>query len=347
MGGDQKRIKESFDFPEGLKNNLKDQVEDLKFIVNHLKTDVTCTIESSVKQLKMTVEREIGLLVYSLMEESLSVKLKLKAHLNDLKKENSLLIENEGNIMDELARLTLENEKLKFLSSTNLDEIVLKELDELEDIIYDDNYQLDTIKNVKYELEQSKSLLLQEQDKVIDYEKLNCSKDIQIATLVTSFNEMISKIAFISNELEIKNNEISELLNAVKVLETVKCDNERVRLLDEDKIKDLMDMNNELIDLGELGKQKELEMTRKWEELEKLYKKGEIEKEILREEIESLKKAMTAQKIELERGRETLNRERKLATLKISDLQEQVEELKNKKMEHFESDENSENRNKH
>ena len=340
MGGDRKRVKESFDYPEGLRINLKEQVEDLRFIVNHLKTDVSCTLESGVKQLKMTVEREIGLLVYSLMEETFKEQVKLKDDLNALQKENSLLIENEGNIMDELARLTLENEKLLIVG--NLDEIVLKEIEELEGIVYDNNYKLNMIKNIKLDLEQSKSLFLQEQYKTSEFEKTLCDKDIEIVTLRCSFNETVSKIDLISKELEIKNSEIIELLNVVKELETIKSDNKR----EKGNVKELMVMNRELIDLGELGKQKELEMTRKREELEKMNKESEIEKKTLREEIESLKNVMTAQKIELERGRETLNRERKLFALKISDLQEQFEEFKNKKIEHFEFDENNENRNK-
>lgn len=307
-GGDQKRLKESFDCPEGFKNNLKGQVEDLKFIVNHLKTDVTCTLESSIKQLKVTVEREIGLLVYSLMEEALREQVKLKDHLKALQKENSLLIENEGNIMDELARITLENEKLTLeTKKSSLNETVLKELEELEVMIHDKDYtSLILIKDLKNELEEHRNLLSQK-------EKIICDKENELSSFKMSFNEQVSKI---EKELKDVRFEIQDIL--------IKAANDKAEL--EDKIKELVTMNSEMMDLGELGKKREDELKRLNFELEN---KHEKEKEILKEEIETLKKAMTAQKIELERGRETLNRERKLSALKISDLQEQVEDLKN------------------
>lgn len=348
MGGaDQKgvkRVKSSFyDYSEGLKTDLKGQVEDLKFIINHLKVDVNCTLENSVKQLKVTVEREIGLLVYSLMEESLREQGKLKDNLRYLERENSLLIENEGNIMDELARITLENEKEKLkrsLKEGNLDETVLKELKELEGLLYDNDKMLIMIKDLKRDKENDIVLLSNEQEKVIEYENIVNVKDNEILKLKQLNHEAFSKIDSISKELEAKNEEITELFEKIKELEKSKKAYDKGKLEDEEKIKDLMDMNNELMDLGEIGKKKEIELERQNFELEK---ENKIVKETWKEEIQSLKKVMTAQKIELEKGRETLNRERKLASLKISDLQEQIEELKNYKYNHEGADENFNN----
>ena len=318
MGGDSKRIKESFDCPDGFKRILKGQVEDLKFIVNHLKTDVTCTLESNVKQLKMTVEREIGVLVYSLMEESLKEQVKLKEHLNALQKENSLLIENEGNIMDELARLTLENEKLSFSN-----EKVSKELGELEELLYNDNRNF-IIKELRAELADYKSKLSKEQEQTEKLTEIVKSKEAEVTRLSQDLIIYSDSNKILLDGIEKKNDELSKEICSLKSeLETVKLDYSKEKNEAEEKIKELMNMNCELMDLGESAKLKESELKRKSEEFEG-------EKEALKGEIEILKKTMTTQKIEFERSRDTLNRERRLASLKISDLQEQVEEYKNK-----------------
>ena len=89
----------------------------------------------------------------------------------------------------------------------------------------------------------------------------------------------------------------------------------------EKQIKELMNINCELMDLSELSKIKDEEMRTKLD----LFRTENLN---LKEELENLKKVMTAQKIELERARETLKRERKLSFLKISDLQEQLEDGK-------------------
>jgi hypothetical protein len=263
--------------------------------------------------------------------------------LRYLERENSLLIENEGNIMDELARITLENEKEKLkrsLKEGNLDETVLKELKELEGLIYDNDEMLIMIKDLKRDKENDIVILSNQQEKVIEYENIVNVKDNEILKLKQSNHEAFSKIDSISKELEAKNEEITELFEKIKDLEKSKKAYDKGKLEDEEKIKDLMDMNNELMDLGEIGKKKEIELERQNFELEK---ENKIVKETWKEEIQSLKKVMTAQKIELEKGRETLNRERKLASLKISDLQEQIEELKNYKYNHEGADENFNN----
>ena len=90
--------------------------------------------------------------------------------------------------------------------------------------------------------------------------------------------------------------------------------------------KELIKMNNEIMDLSEAGRIKEVKL----EEANKIICEDQNrlrrERDALSEEVESLKKILTTQKIELEKGKEILNREKKLAALKISDLQEQLDE---------------------
>lgn len=330
MGGDQKRIKESYDCPESFKEILRGQVEDLQFIVNHLKTDVTCTLESNVKLLKMTVEREIGLLVYSLMEESLKERAQLKDHLNSLQKDNSVLIENEGSMMDELARLTLENEKLS--TKSPLDERIVKELEELELTVYkcDDNVRI-----LKAELDQSKKEQTSSSGRIVELEKEISDKSSEVENLRNLLNELQEKFNVNSVNLEDKENEIKGLEGVITGL---KEDQQEKDV----KINELTAMNCELMDLGEAGKVREENLVKSFKTFEV---ESEKEKEKLREELEGMKKSMTAQKIELEKCRETLNRERKLSALKISDLQEQLEEYKSKDCAEI-TDENVEMSNK-
>ena len=113
-----------------------------------------------------------------------------------------------------------------------------------------------------------------------------------------------------------------------------------------------MEINVELMELSELAQGKEKELERKNEnyrnEIEVMKIKTlsqekeiegfkslkcksdtlEIENNLLKKEIEHLKKLSTAQKIELERAKETIYREKRMSSLKISDLEEQLEHLK-------------------
>lgn len=410
-----KKSKKSCEFIETILE-LKDQVLDLKFIVNHLKEDILCTVETSKKTLQFTNEQEIGLLVYSLMEEFLEEKFKLINSINSLKNEKLFLIENEEVIMDELAKITHEHEKLtKTITTTESLSEIQEEIDDLECelklTIMEGNCVINNLKKEKQEdkeiiiflkedqlklrekLEQFKTDL---RERVIEVEKLK-GGILKTKNLLKSENEKRFKLEEeikIKEEKIVESNRINfEVVNKKETLilehlqSITECETkykdlishynkiieEKDHVINEQisRSKELMEINIELMELSEFVQGKEKELERRNEnyrneieeiklkassqekeiegfkglkckndalenennllkkEIENHLKKTE-ENEHLKKETEYLKKLSTAQKIELERAKETIYREKRMNSLKISDLEEQLEHLKAK-----------------
>ena len=372
---------------------LKHELQDLQFIVGHLKEDISCTIENGQESLKTALQSEISLLVYSLMEESIREQIKFKESLTKLEEENAVLLENEGAALEEMAKLTLENEALK---SANRDTVyytsvieeakktileTFNEVEELEMGIKETTKYVNRLKENHVKEVQELTALLTSMK--LEIEKKNLAHEEAIQTYMQTGEQLKVKIT----ERESK---ISELLASQTESET--------------RMRELLSMNCELMDMSEnqkrmieemkeilRGKDEEIrEVKESYEnELDSLKKAYESELEMIKKskdeeisslikakdseisslikdkdseissliitkdneinsiiqakeseikslcnqnsansEIELLKKTITAQKIELERTKETLVRERKISSLKISDLREQLAELK-------------------
>lgn len=295
MGGDNcsdfKRVKEDFEDPILLMNNVKGVLKDLEFIVQHLKRDISCTIESGRRAVRLAVEREIQVLVFGMTEEFVKTTSKLQERIDCVEGENLLLMENEEAIMEELARLTLkkesetergrESETERGREREKETENLVKELSELQLFIeneLDSNKILEKLR----EYQQLEKDLREANTKIDDLKMENEEKDKAILNLRTE-----------NEDLRVKVKEISE-----------------EHFENESRIRELMTMNCELMDMSESSRTKE----------DKLL----AENEKLKNEIDSIKKVLTAHKIEIEKNREILSRERKLFSLKISDLQEQI-----------------------
>ena len=305
---------ESFLVNPAIYDDLRKELKDLQFIVKHLREDISCTIENGKEGLKSSLQAEIGLLVYSLMEESIKERINLKNELRRLQEENEILLENEGAVLEEMAKLTIENEQIKSKVHTK----------EVEDMAY-----------YAAVIEQTKMIISETAN---EFDELEGGVHSTIDGIITS-KEKLSKL--LSNEIcslkldleqlrsDIKeknevikaqlaeNGQLKSIIsgNEVKISELLENQNES-----EQRMRELLTMNCELMDLSEVYKEKELEKSKK-EETE-----AEAEK-AKNEEIELLKKTITSQRIELEKTRETLVRERKISSLKISDLREQLAEL--------------------
>lgn len=92
---------------------LRSELMDLRFIVSHLREDISCSIKEGKSALKAGIQSEVCLLVYSLMEESIGEQMSLKEELRRIQEENAVLLENEEAVMEEMAKLTIESEELK------------------------------------------------------------------------------------------------------------------------------------------------------------------------------------------------------------------------------------------
>ena len=374
MGNENKRVKgdiidndssHSHTVHTDIYSLLKGEINDLQFIISHLRDDIVCTIQGNEESLKRSVEREIAVLVYGVLEDSVKREIELGEIISSLKKENEVLIENEGGMMDELARLTIENDALKngmndhkdkdkdkdskdYCIDDHLDisaeiSVIKADICDLEKVIY--GQFLATLKrnliesklkteSIKIELENSmesfneqllrserlQETLLQEKGVSSNFRQKIQELEEEVKALAPYFNKSKECEFCVERSLEIEsiktlNSENLSLVNKQLMnLELSKEDQEK-------QIKELMNINCELMDLSELSKIKDEEMRNKLD----LFRTENLN---LKEELENLKKVMTAQKIELERARETLKRERKLSFLKISDLQEQLEDGK-------------------
>lgn len=354
VGNESKRVKEdSTDRPF---DSLRREISDLQFIVNHLREDVNFTIEGSKGFVKSIIEREISVLMYAVVEDSVRREVQLKESMNSLQKENEVLIENESGMMEELMRLTLENETLRNNSETSnskdkLDKDIssvplntdnskilndtLTVVNELERIVYDDKF----LEGIKKKLLESKLLC---ETMKIELEQLRKSFDLEKESkqsLEDKFTAEVEAGKKLRIEVEALEDEMKNLKNILtdrdKEVEGLKeqnlrLENEIVVLKNEQEeherqVRDLMTINCELMDLSEAGRIKEQELTNRIDLIE-------AENSKTKEELETVKRMMTAQKIELERSKELLNRERKVSSLKISDLQEQLEEYKSKEL---------------
>lgn len=304
---------------ESIIKDLRAKVLDLQFIVSHLRDDISCTLETGGKTFKAFVESEIGRLVFSILEEFVHEKEKLNTKCLNLEKENACLIENEGGLMDELASLSMEKGRL--LQRVNLipDNCnILSELNDLESVLFDNNWIL----NLKHVLKSMEEKYLQQRERL--------SKDvIEQSTLIESLKKTVRDL----NDELLDKTQISSQLNEARdqIVQYVKKESEFTLLIDalnakisdqESKMNEIMQINCELMDFTEKSKaERNILLAEKNEALKKDSEKCD--------EIENLKKIVTAQKIELERNREILARERKLSALKISDLSEQLQEKEN------------------
>ena len=237
----------------------------------------------------------------------------------NLEKENACLIENEGGLMDELASLSMENGRL--LQRVNLipDNCnILSELNDLESFLFDNNWIL----NLKHVLKSTEEKYLQQRERL--------SKDvIEQSTLIESLKKSVRDL----NDELLDKVQISSQLNEARdqIVQYVRKESEFTLLIDalnakvsdqEFKMNEIMQINCELMDFTEKSKaERNILLAEKNEALRRDSDKCD--------EIENLKKIVTAQKIELERNREILARERKLSALKISDLSEQLQEKEN------------------
>lgn len=325
MGDQQsKRVKEDLEDPVLLLNHAKDTLKDLQFIVDHLKKDILCTVESGQRAVKVAIEREIGVLVYSMTEESVKETFKLKEQISTLERENSFLIENEGTMMDELARLTLKNQQVRDVRGTTGGSIC-EELTDLQKLL-EDNIDLNRIKERLQGFQQLEQQLSYKQMRVSELETELSDKQARFLELETKLSDKQTRVSELEIELSDKQTRVveleTELSEKKKEISTLRTENDGLNLrlneqnsiiLDNDsRFRELMTMNCELMDLGEASRLKENELV--------------SQNAALGAELESLKKIITAQKIELEKNREILNRERKLFALKISDIQEQLNE---------------------
>lgn len=273
---------------------LRSELMDLQFIVSHLREDIWLSIENGRSILKAEIKSEIGLLVYSLMEESIREQLSLKEELKMIQEENEVLLENEGAIMEEMTKLSLENDTLKNKNSRNESEF----------------FYTDAIKKLK-------ETLLETESEVDDLETImkstfkECLRDFDDKSRL--LKDEICNLKLERDQLRVNNEKFKSVHeelkravneNEVKIAELLESQNES-----ELRMRELLTVNFELMDLSESAKKKD---------------------DARESELEILKKTVTAQKIELERTKETLARERKISSLKISDLREQLSERENK-----------------
>ena len=218
---------------------LKHELQDLQFIVDHLREDISCTIENGKDALKLLLHSEISLLVYSLMEESVREQIKFKESLTKLEEENAVLLENEGAALEEMAKLTLENEALKSSSCdtvyyTSVIEQAKKtiletfnEVGELEMGIKEATKYVNEIKeNHLKETGELTALLVSMK---LEIEKQNLAHEEVIQTYIQTSEQMKIQIT----ERETK---ISELLSSQTESET--------------RMRELLSMNCELMDVG-------------------------------------------------------------------------------------------------
>lgn len=292
---------------------LRNELMDLQFIVNHLRKDISCTIESSRDALKAGIQSEVGLLVYSLMDESIREQLSLKEELKRIQEVNEVLLENEEAAMEEMAKLTIENESIKSKEADKSDVVSI-------------SYYVNVV-------EQAKKIILETETEVDGLETIIIStlKDIlakfnektrlltaEICTLKLE-NERFQMEMEAYEQFKLANEQLKSVLceNEVKITELLESQNES-----ELRMREILTVNCELMDLSEF---KEAELIRTKESEIEILKAKESESS----ENELLKKTMTAQRIELERIKETLARERKISSLKISDLREQLSEQQN------------------
>lgn len=305
---------------------LRSELMDLRFIVSHLREDISCSIEEGKSALKAGIQSEVGLLVYSLMEESIGEQMSLKEELQRVQEENAVLLENEEAVMEEMAKLTIESEELKKKEAEYKVNSVDIGTNTSANTISDTsaNMNMDELSYYRTVVEEAKRII-SENEKEVD--ELGTTIKSTFEDILAKFDE---KYRLINDEvcsLKLKVKELgiekevqsAEIEMATGQLKRVTCENEaRISELLEGqsetearlraRMDELLTVNCELMDLTES------------------YKKTNEDKE---SEIDLLKKTMTAQRIELERTKETLARERKISSLKISDLREQLSELQN------------------
>ncbi len=356
MGNEFKRVKEDLNDERGGNegyldyfNILRKEVHDLQFIVDHLREDVNCTLEGGKGSLKRIIEREIGVLVYGVLEDSVKKEVQFNETISSLQEENNLLIENGGGMMDELARLTLENESLKNraekLESENIIETDAKSADTKG---YNTN-SIDTrsIRDVNDTLNNKTDIIAD--GLISSVVELEDSVKIDFLDMIKR-NLLKSKLLNESLKIELEDSKRelnfeqergnkcrSELFDLEKQLNEVQNEMHLLQSTVQDLNVRNAELNNEISSKNEeilrnqedYGKQIEMERDKE-QELNSRINVLENENGKTREELETLNKVMTAQKIELERGKEVLNRERKLSSLKISFLQEQLDEFTSK-----------------
>lgn len=117
-------LKEMCSSQQSVLSAIRKEVQNLSFIVQHLNKDTACIVEFQKKGLKEAIESQLSLLDFMSTESLILQKSdlesqneKLDAALSALHSEHKLLIEqqisSEEAMLDELAKLMTENEKLK------------------------------------------------------------------------------------------------------------------------------------------------------------------------------------------------------------------------------------------
>lgn len=102
-------------------SEMRKELRDLSFIVNHMRHDFIVSTECKLKGLNTESRSAIESLVQCVTEQFLKEQRELEKRLNEVNIERGILIESGEGMMDELVRLTTENDSLKSKKSIQLE----------------------------------------------------------------------------------------------------------------------------------------------------------------------------------------------------------------------------------